>query len=261
MLRIGDFARLARVTVKTLRFYADAGLFHPAYVDPRSRCRFYLSHQVPALERIRFLRELGCSIAECRELASLPASSREHARGVIALRRRLLVRMALSEQRLRQFDAVLGGYTRPREESRSEIAERRIAAVPALTLRERVRTLGVQVERMFEAAEQRAARDRARAPCNPFFLLHDMEYRAAPSMSKCVCPSCRPRSEPRVAGASLASIGPHACASRATTANPDRAPGISDLGGSLRHLFQRPGASGMIRSQAFHFDPSTGVSA
>ncbi|MBM3759767.1 MAG: MerR family DNA-binding transcriptional regulator [Acidobacteria bacterium] len=33
MFAIGEFSRLARVTVKTLRHYDEAGLFKPAHVD------------------------------------------------------------------------------------------------------------------------------------------------------------------------------------------------------------------------------------
>src|SRR5690349_12643865 len=59
LLRIGPFSRLARVTIKTLRFYDAAGLFRPAWTDPRSGYRFYSTAQLPALRRIRVLRELG----------------------------------------------------------------------------------------------------------------------------------------------------------------------------------------------------------
>ena len=34
VLRIGEFARLARVSLKTLHHYDEIGLLHPAQVDP-----------------------------------------------------------------------------------------------------------------------------------------------------------------------------------------------------------------------------------
>lgn len=33
MLRIGDFSRVSRVPVKTLRYYDEIGLFRPRMVD------------------------------------------------------------------------------------------------------------------------------------------------------------------------------------------------------------------------------------
>jgi hypothetical protein len=34
MIRIGDFSKLSRVTVKTLRYYDETGLLKPVRVDP-----------------------------------------------------------------------------------------------------------------------------------------------------------------------------------------------------------------------------------
>ena len=33
MLKIGDFSKLAQVSVKTLRYYSDLGLLKPAWID------------------------------------------------------------------------------------------------------------------------------------------------------------------------------------------------------------------------------------
>ena len=41
MLRIGDFARLGRVTVKALRHYEEEGLLAPREVDPATGYRRY----------------------------------------------------------------------------------------------------------------------------------------------------------------------------------------------------------------------------
>jgi len=59
VLKIGRFAQLAGVTVKTLRFYDSVGLFQPAGVVSESGYRLYHLGQLPALRRIRWLRELG----------------------------------------------------------------------------------------------------------------------------------------------------------------------------------------------------------
>lgn len=180
MLKIGDFSRLARVTIKTLRFYDEAGLFHPAFVEPRTGYRFYRAEQLAHLQRILVLRELGCSVAEAAEFAALPIDSADYAQRLALLRKRLMIRVARDEQRLRRLDALLHARPRPMTDRRRRaVRQRRIPPVSALTLRDRVRSLGAEVERMFEATEQRIARHGCRAPSSPFVLFHDMEYRAA----------------------------------------------------------------------------------
>jgi predicted transcriptional regulator YdeE len=64
MLKIGDFARLTRVPVKTLRYYDEIGLLHPAGIDHYTRYRYYTSEQLPVLNCIRRLRDLGFSLEE-----------------------------------------------------------------------------------------------------------------------------------------------------------------------------------------------------
>src|SRR5690242_9512077 len=104
MLKIGDFSRLARVSVKTLRFYDQAGLFRPAWVEPRNGYRCYRAQQLPELQRIRLLRELGCSIEEIAQLVRLDAAGAAYARQLTQLRRRLMTRLACDEARLRRLD-------------------------------------------------------------------------------------------------------------------------------------------------------------
>jgi DNA-binding transcriptional MerR regulator len=178
MLKIGDFSRLARVTVKTLRFYDDAGLFRPAYVEPRTGYRFYRAEQLRVLRRVRLLRHLGLSVREVRELNSLGSDSPEYLVRLASLRERLLLSVVHDAQRLRQLDALIRGRSSPPDaDGPLPVSEVPLPAVSALTVRERVRSLDEEVQRMFEAIEQRAARYGCRIATSPFLLFHDLEYR------------------------------------------------------------------------------------
>ena len=75
MLKIGDFSRLAHVTVKTLHHYDQLGLLRPVWVDRYSGYRYYSLEQLPRLNRILALKDLGFSLDQIRELitAGLPA--------------------------------------------------------------------------------------------------------------------------------------------------------------------------------------------
>lgn len=60
---IGEFAARSRLSHKALRLYADKGLLKPAYVDPRSRIRFYQPAQVAKARLITLLRALGMPLS------------------------------------------------------------------------------------------------------------------------------------------------------------------------------------------------------
>ncbi|KAA6465017.1 MerR family DNA-binding transcriptional regulator [Acidobacteria bacterium AB60] len=66
--RIGEFAELAGVSVKTLRFYDEIGVLSPASVDPRTGYRRYLPEQLKDLASVLMLKGLGLPLAQVREL-------------------------------------------------------------------------------------------------------------------------------------------------------------------------------------------------
>jgi DNA-binding transcriptional MerR regulator len=68
MLKIGDFSRLARVTVKALLYYDELGLLKPAEIDSSTGYRYYSADQFPRLHRIIALKEMGLSLEEIARL-------------------------------------------------------------------------------------------------------------------------------------------------------------------------------------------------
>jgi predicted transcriptional regulator YdeE/DNA-binding transcriptional MerR regulator len=76
MLKIGEFSKLAQVSVKTLRYYDELGLLRPDWVDRYTGYRYYALQQLPWLNRILALRELGFSLVQIAHLLreDLPSS-------------------------------------------------------------------------------------------------------------------------------------------------------------------------------------------
>lgn len=63
-LTIGQFAAMHGINKKTLMWYDEIGLFHPAAIHPENGYRLYTYHQSALLETILMLRELNVSIEE-----------------------------------------------------------------------------------------------------------------------------------------------------------------------------------------------------
>ena len=66
--KIGEFSRLGRVTVRTLRHYGEIGLLKPEIIDRQTSYRYYSARQLQKLLAIVQLKELGFSLAEIRDL-------------------------------------------------------------------------------------------------------------------------------------------------------------------------------------------------
>jgi DNA-binding transcriptional MerR regulator len=111
MLRIGDFARLARVSVPTLRHYDDLGLLKPVRVDSATGYRYYAFDQLPRLNRLLAYKDLGFALEQIRtmlgedvpvqDLRSLLKLKQSELRGDIAERTARLERL---EARLRMIE-------------------------------------------------------------------------------------------------------------------------------------------------------------
>ena len=68
MLKIGEFSRLSRISVRMLRHYDEIGLLAPDTVDPETGYRYYSEEQLAAASRITALREMDFSLAAIGEM-------------------------------------------------------------------------------------------------------------------------------------------------------------------------------------------------
>ena len=97
MFKIGEFSRLSQVTVKTLRYYDKIGLLKPAKVDRFTGYRYYSASQLPKLNRILALKDLGLSLAQVARLLDddLPPAQM---RGMLRLKQAELQQQVQEEQ-------------------------------------------------------------------------------------------------------------------------------------------------------------------
>src|SRR6476661_8840594 len=68
MFRIGEFARMGQVSVRTLRHYDELGLLEPVEIDRFTGYRYYSTGQLPRLNRIVALKEVGLSLEQIGQL-------------------------------------------------------------------------------------------------------------------------------------------------------------------------------------------------
>lgn len=68
LYKIGMFAAMNHITVKTLRFYEEQGLLMPAYVDGENGYRYYTMNQMSDIHRITALKQAGFTLEEMKRL-------------------------------------------------------------------------------------------------------------------------------------------------------------------------------------------------
>lgn len=70
MYRIGEFSKLTKTTIRTLRYYDEIGLLKPNMIDKFTGYRFYETDQLIKLHYIQALRQIGLSIEEIKLILS-----------------------------------------------------------------------------------------------------------------------------------------------------------------------------------------------
>ncbi len=68
LFKIGDFSQIGQVSVRMLRHYDELGLLKPAYVDRLTDYRYYSIEQLPKLNRLLALKDLGFSLVQIAAL-------------------------------------------------------------------------------------------------------------------------------------------------------------------------------------------------
>lgn len=176
MFRIGDFSRLARVTIKTLHHYDEAGLLQPSHVDPQSGYRYYTASQLETLQRILLLKDLGFALEQIREL--LHADANTWARTLDQRRAELSASIAADQSRLLRLTALQQTLEHGGIEP-LPVVLREVPAVAVYSVRQRVPQLGAPMQALFEEAEAVVAAAQGRSPASPFTIFHDPDYREA----------------------------------------------------------------------------------
>lgn len=111
MLKIGEFARVGQVSIATLRYYDQYGLLKPSMLDPDSGYRFYALDQLPRLNRILALKDLGFPLEQISRLLEEELSL-EQLQGMFRLKQAQIqetieaeqARLARIAARLRQIE-------------------------------------------------------------------------------------------------------------------------------------------------------------
>jgi DNA-binding transcriptional MerR regulator len=70
MFLTGEFSRIARISKRMLQHYDRIGLFSPEYTDAQTGYRYYSARQLPRLNRILALKDMGLTLEQIQHLVN-----------------------------------------------------------------------------------------------------------------------------------------------------------------------------------------------
>ena len=134
MFRIGEFAQIAQVSGRQLRFYDQLGLLRPAHIDEQTGYRYYAIRQLPRLNSILALKELGLSLEQIGPLLEKDLSPAE-LRSMLTLKRAQLERSLQEEEaRLRHIEFAHRPDRPGRQGGGFDVLMKSVPATPILSI-------------------------------------------------------------------------------------------------------------------------------
>ncbi len=176
MYRIGEFSKISRIPVSALRYYGDCGLLPPQAIDPQTGYRYYSAAQLPRLNRILALKDLGLSLEEIGSLldGELPAAE---LRGMLRLKSAEISHaVAEQQQMLSRVEARLRLIESEGTMPEQEVVLKELDPIHVLSIREVVDAptkIGDLIGDGFAALMPAGVMPTA--PC--FALYHDPEFK------------------------------------------------------------------------------------
>lgn len=177
MFKIGEFSKLSRVSVRMLRHYDQLGLLKPVQTDTFTNYRYYTADQLPRLNRILALRDLGFSLEQISGMLDEELSS-EQMLGMFKLKRAEIEQQMQDDQlKLSRLEARIYQLGRKKDTGMYDVILRNVGVDLVASYRE-VAEDDDRITSMFNELETYVARfDKARADKPPFTIYHDAEYR------------------------------------------------------------------------------------
>lgn len=133
MLKIGDFSKLSRVSIRMLRHYDEIDLLKPVKIDEYTGYRYYSEEQLPVMARIISLKDMGFKLTVIKEILKCYDNKEEMEQ---YLRIRYAELMAVSEETTRRLRILETAIDRLRKDDTMNydvvlktLSERQVASV------------------------------------------------------------------------------------------------------------------------------------
>ncbi len=107
MLKIGDFSKLSRISIRMLRHYDEIGILRPEYVDDFTGYRYYSESQLPMAGRIQTLKSLGFGLSVIKEILAQYEDAGKMEQFLLVKQKELEEESGEIQQKLQLLDSTL----------------------------------------------------------------------------------------------------------------------------------------------------------
>lgn len=153
MFKIGDFSKLTRVSVRMLRHYDEIGLLKPKSIDKFTGYRFYCVDQIPKVNRIQVLKEMGFSLTEMSGLMEGDLNSKQLLSLLENRKREITIAIDSEKEKLLRVETLIQCINKEDLNMNYEITIKSIPSYKVLSLRRTIPTYNAEGQLWQELGE------------------------------------------------------------------------------------------------------------
>lgn len=178
MLKIGDFSKLSRISIRMLRHYDEIGLLKPGEVDEFTGYRYYCEDQLICAGRILALKSMGFSLASIHEIMEQYGDPTELEHFLVIKRRETQEQEKLIRHRIRLLDSTIEWLRKDGNMMGYDVSLKTIPECYVASVRQVIPTYadeGMLWKILREETSQMQLKDVS--PCTTMAVFNDGEYR------------------------------------------------------------------------------------
>lgn len=178
VLKIGEFSKLTRVSIRMLRHYDEIGLLHPLETDVLTGYRYYSEKQLPVAARIAAFKDMGFGLTDICALLDGYEDKGALEAHLLDKREELQCVLILTENRIRLLDTALERLRKDDDTMQYDVTIKTFPERYAATVRMNIPTY--DAEGMLWSTLTQETAPLAIVPDDPCYccvVYHDKEYR------------------------------------------------------------------------------------
>jgi effector-binding domain-containing protein len=155
MFKIGDFSRLTKVSVKALRYYDELELLRPIKVDEWTGYRYYSASQLPRLNKIITLKDLGFTLNQIVNMVDSDLSVEVLTSMLSSRKKELEETIKLEHEKLRKIEYLLSSLSKEEDITmlNHDVIIKKVEPLPIASIRDIIPSYSQQQHLWMEVAE------------------------------------------------------------------------------------------------------------
>lgn len=176
MFKIGDFSRLTMVSIRMLRHYDEIGLLKPESIDNFTGYRFYSAEQIPTVNKIQLLKEMGFSLSEICGLMESNLSSKQLISLLENKKREIKDVIEIEQDKLLRVEGLIKFINREDINMKYDIAIKSIPAYKVISLREVISEYKAEGE-LWKKLHEYADNNNIKVSAPFYAIYHDVGFK------------------------------------------------------------------------------------